>query len=292
MVLVPSKEICAQANPDSEISEQSIHDWWRQLNPNNMAYGLFNNRNCSSLVYRALRIGQLNPVLNSLPSQKTWWLDSPENVFNYASALAEKLLKNFVAELKETCEIGLRDNFPYMQATALYLKCRKYNDTEYVITLIKPLCVAIKNTLDIFHEALLKQAKTPGMQDLLDISSENVSCLNDLFNLAESDDNIDYDIETYFTKLRVTTDYIYKSCSPETVKVIGPLLQRAIKNHLLATMKTYLENNSIHTVTDQKSIEKIHQIMQKKIIDRNNPLQELVEPGSKVSLRPFSFVKI
>ncbi len=153
---LPSEESCGYG-----LSERAIYNWWKnEFKPNDIAYGLFNNRNCSSVVYRALRVGQLrsNSLLYSSPVNKNWWLDSPDNVFNYACDVGSNLLETLVSELQKSCELSKHD-YPYAQAMALYVKISKFNNSEYALTLIKPFCDCIKRSLDAFREAIQKNSQ-------------------------------------------------------------------------------------------------------------------------------------
>lgn len=274
IAVLPSEE-SIELGPSEKAIAQWKEEWLK--NPMNISYGLFNNRNCSSVVYRALRVGQQgSQSMNGVTAaKKTWWMDTPDNVFNYASELGRQLLKTLVDELIECCELG-KNSFPYTQAMALYVRLKKFTK-GYSLTLTKPFCESIKATLETFQVKLHECKYDPAHVQIL--------------KLADTGGLEGIDIDAHFSRLRALADHIYQQ--PANIhKPVGDLLQGVIRDVLLFRTRQLLNSPNIHILMDEESIKHVMDFLESLFKDKKLSHPHLVQLGSKVLIRPLSSCRI
>lgn len=305
VVILPTEESCGYG-----LSEKAIYDWWKNdFVPNQETFNWFTN-NCSSVVYRALCVGQLHSTtLRETLLKEKYWFCTPGKVLSYSIDLAnfmyrgkspdKELLLKF-AEMQAICEFGKLKN-PYSQFLALYVRIKQATTPEYNLILKKPFCDMIKNVLIEFANKIPSGSSPSERTQLLTLA--------DMTDAAFKEINIDL----FFDKLKNLVEYILLFDESKQLQKCGvtsgplfdkcQLLQRAyqvleaaLASQLLTPMASYIDqyaNTQSNPFLLQESAT-IHQTLNQfsdNLVEANNPHKEYVQQSDPLPLefRHISF---
>lgn len=239
IVILPSEESCGFG-----LSEQAIYDWWRGFDIDKEFFEWFTN-NCSTIVFRALREGQLHSrsLGNKMIVAKNWFC-TPGNILSYACELNEVMIKPSIennllltfAEIKTICELGQKHS-PYDQVYSIYLRLKQLAEKGVSALLNKPFCEGIVNALNELNAG----------------------------NAIQFDAN-DYDIHQCYRLL-------YASFTLHDERQ----LNNVIANKLLKPLGEFINNYSPHFYQDNRDINKSLDQAARSINEDVNPHKQLVQ---------------
>lgn len=280
-VILPSIESCGIG-----LSEAAIFDWWKnEFIPNQEPFGWIGN-NCSTIIYRALCIGQeRSPLLGHAAQVPKSWFCTPSNVIMYADKLGARLIGTFCIDdililryiiIKEECK--QISETPFLSTQSLYKKICDFNCDRYSLTLNKTFCDGIKLSLIHFREHL-QQNFCPSFYD-------------ELIGLAYLDpDYAEINIDFYYKKIKCIANYFVSQVSAfieecdKKGNVLNPTLMQidhslrhiektfesALKIGLQNTLKQFLENNQLHFLNSHERIAPVLEYLRNAVNDALNP---------------------
>jgi hypothetical protein len=302
VVILPTEESCGYG-----LSENAIYHWWKnEFHPGRESFNWFTN-NCSSIVYRALCVGQIHShTLNKTSLEKDFWLCSPGKILSYAIDLADAMYADKTiegdlflkfSELKTICELGKLKN-PYCQVLALYTRISQFNTDNYSLILNKPFCDMIKNVLVEFSNKLADSSGTDceQLRLLASLNSDEFSTVNpDLFfeklkNLMEH--ILAFDNSKVLAKhgIKEGPEFIRSQLLQHALQV----LQTTIANQLLTPMSAYIDQFVPHVFQQRANIIKALDGFAENLDANNNPHKKYVQKSEPIpqEFRNISFGRV